>query len=693
MNLDEALPGFIIESADLLRDMEAALLECTAGSVTAETINLIFRSAHTIKGSAGLFGLDDIVAFVHVVETVLDAVRLGQTAMSEELIALLLSCKDHIQSLVALVGTDAVADATLVARGKGLLSTLRQISTTQPLSASDVAAVKADHGDNANETPQSEIAETVTDWEVLVRFSPGVLTAGMDPLGFIRYLRTFCELRRVKVLEDALPEADLVHAETCYLGFQLDLRSSAPRSRIEGAFEFVREDCTLEITEVRTEPPGKPAMTRVPSRPLSEGEAGESGPQIEASGPGERQSPTQGRSKREGVPDAGVLYRSVRVDAGKLDYLITRIGELIIAAAGVNLLARRGGNSELEERTSTLAALVEQVREGALQLRMVKIGATFDRFKRVVHDVSREIGKDISLAVHGEETELDKTVVEQIGDPLTHLVRNAIDHGIEPAEVRRARGKPARGTITLNAFHDSGSIVIEVRDDGGGLQRDRILAKAREKSLIQDEHVLTDPEIFNLVFEPGFSTADSVTNLSGRGVGMDVVKRNITALRGTVGIHSVDGQGTTVTVRVPLTLAIINGFQVAIGKSSFVLPLDAIEECIEYSAENGHNFTNLRGQVLPFIRLRELVATAEPAARRPSIVVVKHAGERAGIVVDALLGEFQTVIKPLGKMFRKVDYVSGTSILGTGEVALILDVPALVQQAITRARDHAASAA
>lgn len=405
----------------------------------------------------------------------------------------------------------------------------------------------------------------------------------------------------------------------------------------------------------------------------------------------ERQSATpQVSARREGAVQASALSQSVRVDAGKLDSLITRIGELIIAAAGVNLLARRGG-SELEERTSTLTALVEQVRESALQLRMVKIGGTFDRFKRVVHDVSRELGKEIHLAVRGEDTELDKTVVEQIGDPLTHLVRNAIDHGIEPADIRRARGKPPGGTITLNAYHDSGSIVIEVQDDGGGLRRDKILAKAHERGLIQEDRALSDPEIFNLVFEPGFSTADSVTNLSGRGVGMDVVKRNITALRGTVALNSVDGQGTTVTVRLPLTLAIINGFQVAVGKSNFVLPLEAIEECIEFSPEAGHDFTNLRGQVLPFIPLRELVGTAEPPARRPSVVVVRHAGERAGIVVDTLLGEFQTVIKPLGSMFRQVDYVSGSSILGTGEVALILDVPALVRQAITRAREASPS--
>jgi two-component system chemotaxis sensor kinase CheA len=271
-------------------------------------------------------------------------------------------------------------------------------------------------------------------------------------------------------------------------------------------------------------------------------------------------------------------------------------------------------------------------------------------------------------------------VVEKIGDPLMHLVRNAIDHGIESAELRASRGKPAKGTVKLNAYHDSGSIVIEVGDDGGGLNRERILAKATERGLIESGRVLSDSEIFGLIFEPGFSTAEQVTNLSGRGVGMDVVKKNITALRGSVSIASTEGVGTTVSVRLPLTLAIINGFQVGVGQSVFVVPLDMIEECVAFSAEEGHDYTNLRGQVLPFIRLRELFDVEGSKGTRENIVVVKHAGQKFGLVVDTLLGEAQTVIKPLSKMFAQVQGISGSSILGSGDVALILDVPALMQK-------------
>jgi len=312
---------------------------------------------------------------------------------------------------------------------------------------------------------------------------------------------------------------------------------------------------------------------------------------------------------------------------------------------------------------------------------MVKIGATFSRFQRVVHDVSRELGKDIGLVVKGEDTELDKTVVEKISDPLMHLVRNAIDHGIESADLREARGKPQRGEVRLNAFHDSGSIVIEVSDDGGGLKRDRILAKAIERGLAEPGAQLSDEDVYGLIFEPGFSTAEQVTNLSGRGVGMDVVKRNITALRGSVAIRSADGAGTTVSVRLPLTLAIIDGFLVNVAGSVFVVPLDTIIECIEFDSEPGHQYCNLRGEVLPYVRLREFFQLDAPPTRRESVVVIQHAGQRAGLVVDALLGEYQTVIKPLSQVFDQVQAISGSTILGSGAVALILDVGALLARA------------
>jgi two-component system chemotaxis sensor kinase CheA len=498
--------------------------------------------------------------------------------------------------------------------------------------------------------------------------------------------------------------------ETCYLGFEIGFLSRSDKRSIEAVFDFVRDDCKVNILPPRSQISAYTGLLGslqeedlrlgellVACGSLTRNELDQA-LQIQAREPAssvrsigeilvgehtvqaavvDAAAEKQKQVKDKKQQDAGFL----RVDAEKLDYFINLIGELVIAGAGADLIARRSQNVELREATSKLSTLVEEVRDCALQLRMVKIGATFNRFQRVVRDVSKELGKDIALAVSGEDTELDKTVVEKIGDPLMHLVRNAMDHGIEPAEVRAARGKPAKATVSLNAYHESGSIVIEVSDDGGGLKRDRILAKAVERGLVEPGRSLSDGEIYGLVFEAGFSTADKVTNLSGRGVGMDVVKRNITALRGTVDIASEEGKGTTVTVRLPLTLAIINGFMVSLGKSIFVIPLDMIVECVEFAAEAGHDFTNLRGEALPFIRLRRLFEAEGDPPLRENIVVVTHAGRKFGLVVDALLGEFQTVIKPLGRMFSHVNCISGSTILGSGEVALILDVPVLAREA------------
>lgn len=329
---------------------------------------------------------------------------------------------------------------------------------------------------------------------------------------------------------------------------------------------------------------------------------------------------------------------------------------------------------------------MEEIRDSALTLRMVQIGETFNRFQRVVRDVSKELGKDIKLEINGADTELDKTVVEKIGDPLMHLVRNAMDHGIESAQARQAAGKPAQGKLQLNAYHDSGSIVIEVIDDGPGLSRDKIIAKAKEKGMSVDENTMSDNDIYRLIFEAGLSTADQVTNLSGRGVGMDVVKRNIESLRGTVDVHSEPGKGTTVSIRLPLTLAIIDGFLVGVGDSSYVIPLDLIHECIELSDDEQkevamQSYISLRGEVLPFLRLREFFKDNAKEKTRENIVVVKFGNQKAGFVVDELLGEFQTVIKPMSKILQKLKGISGATILGTGDVAVILDVPTLVQRA------------
>jgi two-component system, chemotaxis family, sensor kinase CheA len=706
MNLDQALQTFIAESRELLGDMENALLAVEQAEQKDEMVNAIFRAAHTIKGSSGLFGLEHIVAFTHVVESVLDQVRGGKLRIADQLVVLLLSCCDHIGALVEAVAEgSSEPGASLQQQGEPLIAQLRgYLSAPQPPAGTSLSVTE--QGSNQVERIDSDSVHT-DHWHISLRFGPDVLKNGMDPLSFIRYLETLGSISSIATLPDAIPDADAMDPEACYLGFEIAFKSDADKATIENVFEFVRDDCRLRILPPNSkiseyvrlieELPEQPArlgdllvrcgtltaqeldaalnyQADTPEKPIGTILVEQNSVQPEVV---EAALTKQKQVKELGAQES----RSIRVDADKLDQLINLVGELIIAGASVNLIARRVHIIELQESTSKLSSLVEEVRDSALQLRMVKIGATFSRFQRVVHDVSREIGKDIGLVVKGEETELDKTVVEKIGDPLMHLVRNAIDHGIEAADVRAARGKPAKGSVTLDAYHDSGSIVIAVSDDGGGLKRDKILAKATERGLVEPGHNLSDSDIYGLIFEPGFSTAEQVTNLSGRGVGLDVVKRNITALRGSVSVRSEEGVGTTVTVRLPLTLAIIDGFLVEIGKSVFAIPLDMIEECVAYSAEPGHNYTNLRGQVLPFIRLRDLFEVEGTPTRRENIVVLKHAGQKAGLVVDTLLGEFQTVIKPLGKLFNQAKCISGSTILGSGEVALILDVPALVRQA------------
>jgi two-component system chemotaxis sensor kinase CheA len=713
MNLDDALQTFIAESRELLEEMENALLNVDLAGDQGEAINAIFRAAHTIKGSAGLFSLDHIVAFTHVVESLLDKVRDGSVTLNDEMVVLLLSCCDYLSGTIdGLAAGRHEQDPDTAPEGEMLQQQLRRHMDGEPaataMPASDLM-LQAEAGVERIDRQRGDSDY----WHISLRFGRGVLQNGMDPIAFLRYLGKLGRIVGIATLPDALPGADEMDAELCYLGFEIAFDSTADREAIAGVFEFVQDDC-----EIRIIPPNSKVSEYVnliralPERAARLGEilvrcgsvtAHElEGALQQQANPGKRQDdapPPQLGSILVGagnvppvVVEAALAKqkqvteqkaqesRSIRVDSDKLDRLIDLVGELIIAGARASLIGQQLHNTELLECTSTLTGLVEDVRDAALELRMVKIGATFNRFQRVVHDVARELGKDIGLIVDGEDSELDKTVVEKIGDPLMHLVRNAMDHGIEPAEARLAAGKPAKGMIKLNAFHESGSIVIEVSDDGGGLRKEKILAKAIERGLVDPERKLTDSEIYNLIFEAGFSTAEKITNLSGRGVGMDVVKRNIQALRGSVDVGSREGQGTTVTVRLPLTLAIIDGFLVQVGASVFVIPLDMIEECIEYATEPGQDYTNLRGQVLPLVRLRQLFRIDGAATRRESIVVLKFGNQRAGLVVDTLLGEFQTVIKPLSPLFSEVKCISGSTILGSGEVALILDVSALMHK-------------
>jgi two-component system chemotaxis sensor kinase CheA len=709
---DEYLQTFVIECRELLEQMEEALLIVEQAADDPEIINAIFRAAHTIKGSAGMFGIDPIVAFTHAAESVLDRVRSGDIAMSSVLAALFIEAHDHLSVLIDHVAEDSHPAGETDSRGKNLIKQLEaylgETAADQPDKSSEMPVV---HQSKLEREQSDEVGTDL--WHLSLRFGVDVFRNGMDPFSFVRCLSSLGSVVQLVTLIDAIPAAEEMDPESCYLGFEISFSSDADKLAIENIFNFVRSDCLIRILPPHSKvseyqrlilelPEQEMRLGEIlvkcgtltpeelgnilrlqsehgddPQRPIGEVLVEQqmvSQPVIEAAL--EKQKQIKETKKSEAS--------LIRVDADKLDELINLVGELIIAGAGTNLIARRAGMADLIESTATLSRLVEEVRDSALALRMVQIGGTFNRFQRVVRDVSKELGKDIDLVISGGETELDKTVVEKIGDPLTHLVRNSMDHGIEPAELRIARGKPAKGTLKLNAYHDAGSIVIEVSDDGGGLNKEKILGKAIERGLVIEGANLTDKEIYNLIFEAGFSTADAVSNLSGRGVGMDVVRRNIQALRGTVDLDSVEGQGSTIRIRLPLTLAIIDGFMVGVGKAAYVIPLDMVVECIELRAwandEGDGQYLNLRGEVLPYRRLRDHFDMEGERVQRENVVVVRYGEHKAGLVVDKLMGEFQTVIKPLGKLFKGEKSIGGFTILGSGEVALIVDVPGLMGQ-------------
>ncbi|MEX6674392.1 chemotaxis protein CheA [Pseudomonas sp. W2Oct36] len=664
INLDQALQTFIVEAHELLQVMEQSLLQLETEPADQDAIGAIFRAAHTIKGSAGLFGLNPVVSFTHIVEDVLDRLRDGSVAVDSRLIAVLLKCGDHMLELINVVAS----------RGETLQPAAleREAALREALSTYQASHHTPDTGAQHTEAGAADRANAPAEvlWHISLRFGVDVFRNGMDPLSFLRYLETLGQITQVTTLTDSIPALDSWDPESCYLGFEIELRSTASHATLNEVFDFVRDDCDVHIDAIDE---ASDSAVYIGSELVAQAEQGPLTASVQ-------RLPAASEPKtRDG--------NYVRVNADKLDELINLVGELVIASAGASLLARSCNNDPLQEATSTVSGLVEEILDGALHLRMIPIGDTFNRFRRVVRDISQELGKDIELTISGAETELDKTVVEKIGDPLMHLLRNAMDHGIESADARRAAGKAGKGHLSLNAYHDSGSIVIEIADDGNGLNRERILEKAQERGLVASGAVLSDQEIYNLIFEPGFSTAEAVTNLSGRGVGMDVVKRNITLLRGTVDLDSRPGQGTVVRIRLPLTLAIINGFLVGIDASTYVIPLDMVQECIELDehqrqSSRDKGYLDLRGEVLPLVDLREHFSHEGSAGRRQNVVVVRYAEHKAGLVVDDLLGEFQTVIKPLGKLFGALRGISGSTILGSGAVALILDVPALLNQIV-----------
>jgi two-component system, chemotaxis family, sensor kinase CheA len=710
--LREALPSFINEAREMLDQLEQLLLELEANPDDRELLDALFRCAHTIKGSAGLFGLDDIVGFTHHVETFLDALREGTVRLAPAINSVLLRCADQVRRLLAGIDGGPAAPADIEDERSDLIAALAW-HLPQPVAAADGRADAAGAGDAPAVMRTHHIA---------LHFKPDTFRDGFDPLAILEYLAKIGTLESVSLGLDRLPSFDALDPEDCHLDLSMVLHVDMDAVEVEAAFDLVREDCVARIAPVAL------GSAAVLDRIEQMAESPRIGEILVAAGAVGRQELDEALMAQallsetaapvsigevlrstHGVPqqvvDAAVRKqqrntrdgedgRSVRVPADRLDAVINLLGELVIAGAGTALLAQKTGFSELIESSHQLGRLIEEIRNGTLQLRMVQIGETFSRFRRVVRDTAAELGKDVNFEIVGGETELDKSVVERIADPLMHLVRNALDHGLETPAERTAAGKTPQGKLTLAACHESGSILIRILDDGRGIQRDKVLQRAWERGLVEQGVVPPDADILKLIFEAGFSTAEKVTNLSGRGVGMDVVRRNIEALRGTVSIHSDAGAGSAIEVRLPLTLAIIDGFLIGVGASKFIFPLESVVEVIENRSTatpldaQGRSVVELRGHVLPVVSLRRLYGLDSSDPERSSVVVIHAGTQRFGVLVDQLLGQHQTVIKPLGRMFRSLRGMSGSSILGTGEVALIFDVASLGQLAAQQPQSH-----
>ena len=746
LDLSQFLQSFFEECMESLDSMENMLLGLEASSDKTDAINTIFRGAHSIKGASATFGFTDVASFTHIMETLLDMVREGTKTITHDDVDLLLTSVDCVRGMLTARQNNGTAD---VARAEELQVKLKAALNDQPIAAVVAAAPpppKANpdvidddefeamldnlHGKggapgvSSPAAPVSAVrpvesgpitddefenlldnlhgkggapgaSQGMADWRIDFRPHPALMQKGSDPLRIVRVLEALGTLR-VTVDDSAIPALAQLNPQECYLRWKLELSTGASRDQIEEAFAWAKGDADIEIVCLTSKPVAKAApVAKVAAAPVSASPV-ETKPPEEPKIMTEPTTPAapaatvaRATPAAAAAPAPAQEGTSIRVGIDKVDALINMVGELVITQS---MLSQQSKRLELHKHPKLIDGLAQlerntrELQESVMRIRMLPISFAFNRFPRIVRDLSQQLGKKIELKMTGETTELDKTVMEKIGDPLVHLVRNSLDHGLEKPEVRRAAGKPETGTLHLNAYHQSGNIVIEIIDDGAGLPKDKILKKARERGLIGDERNIPDEKIYELILMPGFSTADKITDVSGRGVGMDVVRKNIKGLGGTLEIASKEGQGTTITIRLPLTLAILDGQSVRIGDENYIIPLVSIVESIKIQKEminivaGKAEVIRLRNEYMPVLRLYQIYGTVPRTTDllEGLLVVVEGEGMKTGLFVDELLGQQQVVIKSLETNFKRVDSISGATILGDGTVALILDIPGLI---------------
>ena len=656
------------EAAELVQSIETGLMTLEQSPDDRDLLNAVFRDLHTVKGSGAMFGFTELAMFVHEFETAFDSLRRGEAAVSADLIAISLQACDQILRLLDSPESCAAESAAILSRLQACLAGVEPALPPMPEANSFVP----DAGPFLADDPSAP--ETNTSLRVLFRLGTDALLHGHDPELLLDDLRALGPCR-VRAVVDAIPPLDQLDPTECLMGWEVEIAGDVQPTDVEEVFLFTRDTMTLEITA-----PGQLTGKAPPTDSICTQQAPEAAAQARPEiTPAPAAAPLD--SARQARP-AGA-GETMRVSTERLDELMDRVGELVIAEARLQSLAQSSRDANLLAVAEDIQRLSAALRDSTMSIRMMPLSSILGRFQRLIRDLSASLGKPMTFVTHGEETALDKTVLELLADPLVHLLRNCADHGLELPGDRAAMGKPASGTIELTAEYSGAEVLITIRDDGRGLDAARIRARAVERGLIAPNADLPEVELYRLIFEPGFSTAPAVTELSGRGVGMDVVKRTITSLRGTIDLASEPGHGTTVRLRLPLTLAIIDGLLVEVGGEHYSVPLASVEECVELpddlaTARRGSSFINIRGSLVPFLRLRTLFDVDTPAPEFQKLVIVSSSGGRVGLAVDRIVANNQTVIKQLSRLHSGLKGFSGATILGDGTVALILDVAQLV---------------
>jgi len=686
---DQFISIFISEAQEIVEGLENDLVLLEDNKTDNELLNKIFRSAHTLKSSAGTVGFDAMSDLNHVAENLLEKVRSGKLEVTADIITVLLEFLDTIKLMLdnIIEGNREIEGITTIDSLKSKIKVLAG-SDSEPAQEEKKATPKSFSSNNS--TLEDSDSGLINIFHVKMGFKSNIFDNGIDPIMFLGDLEAVGVINNLSIVAESLPTiSNFEDPYICYTKFELDLDTTLDIDALSNIFLFVIDDNDIFISHTAS-------IEAIPTRPLEEtvAESKNNEGNLEDVNKASSESKNE-EEKRESkqVNKPAQVASTVRVDTRKLDSMMNLIGELVIAQSRIMQITSKieGSDNSLKEAVSSLDRITRQIQEEVMNIRMMPIGPIFSQFHRYVRDLSIELKKDIKLVIKGETTEIDKNMLEQLSDPLKHIIRNSIDHGIEKTkEDRVSRGKTEHGTITLSAAHQEGHVVIEVSDDGNGLDKDRIYKKAIEKGLLSKDVQYSDMDIYKVIFAPGFSTAEKVTDISGRGVGMDVVRVNIEKLKGKIEIKSSEGVGSTFALKLPLTLAIIEGITFSLGKEIFVMPLLSIIEQLKVKREQVKPFEgkgemiNIRGEYIPLIRLHNVFdVDTNVVDIEEGIVVVSEAGYRkCAVFVDELLDQQQVVIKSLDSAFEKHSGVAGGTILGNGRIALIIDIQGLVNKTL-----------